>query len=99
MKNIQVIDGAANCTYSLFAATDREFSELFPGEADVEFSEDVYRRLGKARWSGIMAAIWRRPVGKRVAQGIHGTLFFGMQERKRFYPTRRESEMVVVVPL
>jgi len=28
MKNIQVIDGAANCTFSIFQATDEEFALL-----------------------------------------------------------------------
>jgi|GEM_PF-2911166 len=31
MKNIQVIDGAQNCTFSIFQATREEFSLLFPG--------------------------------------------------------------------
>lgn len=30
MKNIQVIDGALNCTFSIFQATDGEFRLLFP---------------------------------------------------------------------
>jgi hypothetical protein len=30
MKNIQVIDGALNCTFSIFEATDEEFALLFP---------------------------------------------------------------------
>jgi hypothetical protein len=42
MKNIQVIDGAMNAAYAIFAVTDEEFSALFPGEGqDVEFIEDV----------------------------------------------------------
>lgn len=30
MKNIQVIDGAQNCMYDIFAATDEELSLIFP---------------------------------------------------------------------
>ena len=30
MKNIQVIDGALNCTFSIFQASDEEFTLLFP---------------------------------------------------------------------
>jgi hypothetical protein len=30
MKNIQVIDGALNCTFSIFEATDEELALLFP---------------------------------------------------------------------
>jgi len=30
MKNIQVIDGAVNCAYDIFAATDEEFAPSSP---------------------------------------------------------------------
>lgn len=30
MKNVQVIDGATNATFSLFQATDEEFAAIFP---------------------------------------------------------------------
>lgn len=46
MKNIQVIDGAANCTYDIFAATDEQFEMIFANGANVEFIEDVVERLG-----------------------------------------------------
>ena len=42
MKNIQIIDGALNCTFSIFQATDEEFAILFPelGQ-EIQFSEDL----------------------------------------------------------
>jgi hypothetical protein len=46
MKNVQVIDGATNCTYSLFAVTERD-----------------------------------------------GTLFYELNLKKRYYPTRKEVEV------
>ena len=47
MKNVQVIDGADNCTYSIYAFTDGEFLKIFPAaRQDVEFIEDVLERLG-----------------------------------------------------
>ena len=30
MKNIQIIDGALNATFSVFQATDDEFASIFP---------------------------------------------------------------------
>ncbi|MGY3582421.1 hypothetical protein ACVIGB_000655 [Bradyrhizobium sp. USDA 4341] len=45
MKNIQVIDGAQNATFSIFQATDEEFELLFPGGTDVAFREDIEERL------------------------------------------------------
>lgn len=35
MKNIQVIDGAQNATFSVFQATDEEFALLFPDGTDI----------------------------------------------------------------
>ena len=37
MKNIQIIDGAENCVYDLFAATDEEFARIFPIGTDIAF--------------------------------------------------------------
>jgi hypothetical protein len=33
-------------------------------------------------------------VPKPTAGGIHGTHFCGLPERRRFYPTKREAEMI-----
>jgi len=35
MKNIQVIDRADNCTYSIFGATDEEFESIFPNGTEI----------------------------------------------------------------
>jgi hypothetical protein len=48
MKNIQIIDGAENCTFSIFQATEEEFQVIFPkADQDIEFSEDLFGRLMK----------------------------------------------------
>jgi hypothetical protein len=64
MKNIRVIDGADNCTYSLFTATDEEFNEIFPDNTDIEFAEDFFSRVSEARGIEITREIWKRPVKK-----------------------------------
>ena len=35
VKNIQVIDGAVNCVYDIYSATDEEFSLIFPSGTDI----------------------------------------------------------------
>lgn len=45
MKNIQVIDGAVNCVYDIFAATDEEFALIFPDGQDIAFVDEVYERV------------------------------------------------------
>lgn len=94
-KNIQVIDGARNCTYDIFSVSGEYFHLLFPDDnQDVEFSEDFFERCGEQAQS-VWDRIWACRVDKKSAVGIHGTLFCGLQEKKQFYPTKRESEMVV----
>ena len=44
MKNIQVINGALNCTFSVFQATDEEFALLFPEpRQDIQYVEYLVR--------------------------------------------------------
>lgn len=93
MKHIQVIDGAKNCTYSLFAISDEGFAELFPADTDVAFSDEIYARLGETRANAILSPTWEHPVDKKTVQGIHGTLFYGLEYKKALYPTRREAGM------
>lgn len=96
VKNIQVIDGADNCTYDLYAATDEEFEEIFPNGTNVEFVEDYFGRVGEKRAIEITSNLWKRLVNKSEAQGIHGTLFYQLLHKKRYYPTKKESEMVAL---
>ncbi len=97
MKHIQVIDGALNCTYSIFAVEDVEFELLFPDGTDIEFNDDLFNRLGEAKASAVLGKVWKRPVNKRSVMGIHGTLFYEMSYKKKYYPTKRQSEMQVVL--
>ena len=92
MKNIQVIDGAANCTFSLFQATDEEFDLLFPQPGqDIQYAEDLG---GLARQNEIGTAlkrIWDRPIRKQDIQGIHGTLFYQLQRYRAVFREKRED--------
>lgn len=96
MKNIQVIDGADNCCYDIYAVTDEEFDIIFPSGTDIEFSEDLFERLGDEQGIAITKPIWKRLVDKKTVNGIHGTLFYQLAYKKRYYPTKKESEMVAL---
>ena len=92
MRNIQIIDRADNATFSLFQATDEEFDALFPDGREMELIEDVLARLGDPAGE-ILSRIRERPILKRDAQGVHGTLFYGWEDRRHFLPeTRREVD-------
>jgi len=98
MKNVQVIDGADNCTYSIYAFTDDEFDMIFPAPGqNVEFIEDVIQRVGDDKVGELLAPVWKRVIRKCDVVGIHGTLFYELSKKKRFYPTKKEEEMIVVL--
>lgn len=86
MKNIQIIDGALNATFSLFQATDDEFGAIFVGNSDMAIIEDVFARLGNAEAGRVISPLWDRPILKSEAQGIHGTLFYGYDDRREIFP-------------
>jgi hypothetical protein len=93
MKNIQIIDGAVNATFSIFQATEEEFLVIFPDGRDIEVVDDLFDRVGEAEASRLLAPLWQRPILKRDALGIHGTLYFGAEERREFLPdSRREVD-------
>jgi hypothetical protein len=86
MKNIQIIDGASNATFSLFQATEEEFTSIFPNGREMDVIEDVIQRMGENEADRVIGPIWNRPILKRDAIGIHGTLFYGSEHRREHLP-------------
>jgi hypothetical protein len=91
MKNIQIIDGAENATFSIFQATDEEFAEIFPNGQDMELSEDFQDRVGEERAHAVLTPIWERPILKRDAQGIHGTLYYDWDCKRVHLPASKRE--------
>ena len=59
----------------------------------MEFIEDFVARLGEEAAGAVLSAIWERPILKKEAQGIHGTLFYdGNSRREHVPPTKREVD-------
>ncbi|RYD64780.1 MAG: hypothetical protein EOP58_08865 [Sphingomonadales bacterium] len=81
MKNIQIIDGASNATFSVFQSTEQEFEVIFPAGRDMELIEDLIKRVGDDEAGRVLSPLWDRPILKRDALGIHGTLFYDNQGR------------------
>ena len=94
MKNIQVIDGADNCVYDIFAATDEEFTLMFPKGHDIAFINEVYRGADSADLDRALALIWTRRIPKLEVVGIHGTLFYELDHKSVYYPNRRDEEAI-----
>jgi hypothetical protein len=94
MKNIQVIDGADNCVYDVFAATDEEFALIFPAGQDIAFIDEVIARGPEKELDVAFHRIWARRVPKKEANGIHGVLFYELENKKQYYATRKDEEAI-----
>jgi len=94
MKNIQIIDGADNCVYDIFAATEEEFHLIFPAGQDVAFIDEVMASGPSDVLDAAFSRIWQRRVRKSEAMGIHGLLFYELDHKKQYYATRRDEEAV-----
>ena len=94
MKNIQIIDDAVNGSFSIYSIPNRVFQQLFPQPGqDVEFIEDVVRRVGEKKAGELMKYTWNSRQEKYSLNGLHGTLFIRMANRKVFYPNKMESHL------
>ncbi len=92
MKNIQVIDGAENCTFSIFQATEEEFALLFPQPGqDIQYAEDLFKMAATDKTNEALNRIWERPIRKQDVHGIHGTLFYQLERYKQWYRENREA--------
>jgi hypothetical protein len=91
LKNIQIIDGANNATFSVFQATDDEFAAIFPNDQDIELSYDFHERVGNERAQAILTPLWKRPILKREAKGIHGTLYYNWEHKRQDLPASKRE--------
>jgi hypothetical protein len=92
MKNIQVIDGAANCVYDIFSAPDADFALIFPTGEDIAFIDEVLARVDAHDLDDVFGRLWSCRVSKTDVVGIHGTLFYHLEAKKPYYATRRDEE-------
>lgn len=75
MKNIQVIDGADNSVYDIFAAIEEEFALIFPDSQDIGFIEEVMEHGPEKELGEAFSCIWKRCIPKRDAMGITAYCF------------------------
>jgi hypothetical protein len=95
MKHIQVIDSADNCSFSVYVVDEEHFYIIFPEPGqDVEFVEDLVKRVGQRRAGELVKMATSKRIEKTGLNGLHGTLFFGLPERRKWYPNKRESDIV-----
>lgn len=87
MKNVQVIDGAINSIFEIYAVSDDVFQRIFPGRATIAFAEEIPD--SDPLWTNF----YSKPVRKEKVNGIHGTLHLtGKEDKNSLFPTRREED-------
>lgn len=93
MKNVQLIDGADNSAYNIYAVPDEDFELLFPNGQDIEFIEDFVKRVGSKKAAEVIGILNKGIQKKTEANGIHGTLFYELKRKKKhLYPNKRFSD-------
>ncbi|HIF50672.1 MAG TPA: hypothetical protein EYQ42_03920 [Thiotrichaceae bacterium] len=98
MKNILIIDSADNCAYSVYTISDDDFNIIFPLEdQDIEFNSDLESRLGEEGVIELNKRLWKLPTNKKEMEGLHGTIIYELDNKKKYYPTKKESEMSVAI--
>ena len=97
MKNIQIIDGAQNCVYDIFSATDEEFALIFPDRTDIAFIDEVYAREDERLLDAAFANIWNRRTKKLMRWAF--TASSSMNLKKRRCITQQEEMKMHVIPV
>lgn len=72
MKNIEIVDGALNSRFEIYAVTDEIFARLFPVGTDEIYLEDLDEHVQEDAtfWNQVYA----QALDRQSVQGIHGIL-------------------------
>ncbi|MEZ5826349.1 MAG: hypothetical protein R3C97_16970 [Geminicoccaceae bacterium] len=90
-----IVDGARNCVYDIFAIEESYFKIIFPEDGqDIEFIGDFIERSDEEERLEILSRLWKRPIRKNMANGIHGILFYELTEKKVYYPDKRDCNAI-----
>ena len=84
-KNIQVVDGALNCVYDVFAACEDDY--FFPKTWTLRSSR--ISNIARMRQASPTPSNGFGRTECPTANGIHRTLFCDRPEKRQYYPTLR----------
>lgn len=87
MKNVQVIDGALNCVYDIFAATEEEFALIFPSGQDIAFIDEVYAAAADAAaLDKAFESLWTGGLPRRRRWASTASCFMGLTRKSATTP-------------
>jgi hypothetical protein len=76
----------------VFQAIEEAFGAIFPTEGqDMETIVDFLEHVGEEQARRILQLQWERPILKRDAQDIHGTLYYQYAEQRQYLPTTKRE--------
>lgn len=94
LKYVQLIDNSRSCTHDICEIEADLFKNIFPAPGqDIEFSRDVRKRLKRTKANELFRELKRNIVDKKTIPGINGTLFFKLDVKRKFYPTKKDKEL------
>ncbi|MFD1156215.1 hypothetical protein [Undibacterium aquatile] len=76
MKNIQIIDGADNSVFDIFAAAEEEFSLIFADGHDVAFIDELMASGPESELDDAFNRIWTRRIPHARCNGYPRHSFF-----------------------
>ncbi|MEI5528337.1 hypothetical protein WB388_48190, partial [Streptomyces brasiliscabiei] len=71
---------------------DDVFDAIFPKGTDVAFIEEIAQQPDADRVLSAIETLWAGRLPKSQAMGIHGLLFYGLLNKRQYYPTLRDEE-------
>lgn len=96
MKYVQVINDAMMCRYDIMLLTGEEYSNIFQNCTDIVFIDELFDGTDLCREDKLEKMFWNMWARGRIprinANGISGTLFYDLPEKKKYYPTRKDEE-------
>ena len=72
MKNVEIVDGALNSRFEIYAVDDEVFQRLFPTGRDEIYLEDLNEEIQND--ADFWDRVYAREVDRRSVQGIQGIL-------------------------
>jgi hypothetical protein len=92
MKNVQVIDGARNCVYDVFATSDDDHSLLFPDGTDIAFAEDFESHVDIDQGGARTRASLAEPRSEGPSDGNSWRSVLPIDGEARVLPSRKDEE-------
>jgi hypothetical protein len=63
-------------------------------DSDIAFIDEIYAKGNEKLLDVAFNNIWKRRIKKSKANGVHGIIFYELEEKKIYYPSRQDEKAV-----